>query len=255
MKRIGLIGGMSWESTAVYYRRLNEQVRDTLGGLNSADIVLRSVNFQDIVALQKRGAWDDAAGALSRAARDLEQAGADMILICTNTMHLMADTVQAAVEVPLLHIADVTGQAVREKGCRRPLLLATQYTMEKEFYRRRLQERFGLEVLVPDADDRGVVHDIIFGELCRGVVEPGSKRRYLDVVARGKAMGADSLILGCTEIGLLVDADDFDLPTFDSTLLHADAAIELSLASELDYRSHSGGAERAQGDGSAPPMH
>jgi aspartate racemase len=217
--------------------------------------VLRSVNFQDIVALQKRGAWDDAAGTLSSAARDLEQAGADMILICTNTMHLMADAVQAAVEVPLLHIADVTGQAVREKGCRRPLLLATQYTMEKEFYRRRLQERFGLEVLVPDADDRGVVHDIIFGELCRGVVEPGSKQRYLDVVARGKAMGADSLILGCTEIGLLVDADDFDLPTFDSTLLHADAAIELSLASELDYRSHSGGAERAQGDGSAPPMH
>ncbi len=255
MKRIGLIGGMSWESTAIYYRRLNEQVRDTLGGLNSADLVLRSVNFEEIVALQKRGAWDDAAGTLSKAARDLEQAGAEMILICTNTMHLMADAVQSAVGVPLLHIADVTAAAVRAAGCRRPLLLATLYTMEKEFYRRRMQERFGLEVLVPDAADRRDVHDIIFGELCCGLVEASSKQRYLDIVAKGKAAGADSLILGCTEIGLLVDADDFDMPTFDSTLLHADAAIELSLASEPDYRSHSRGAERAQGDGSAPPMH
>jgi aspartate racemase len=255
MKRIGLIGGMSWESTAIYYRRLNEQVRDTLGGLNSADLVLRSVNFEDIVALQKRGAWDDAAGTLSKAARDLEQAGAEMILICTNTMHLMADAVQAAVAIPLVHIADVTGRAVRDAGCRRPLLLATLYTMEKEFYRRRMEERFGLEVLVPDAADRRDVHDIIFGELCRGGINASSKQRYLDIVAKGKAAGADSLILGCTEIGLLVDADDFDMPTFDSTLLHADAAIELSLASEPDYRSHSRGAERAQGDSSAPPMH
>lgn len=248
MKRIGLIGGMSWESTAVYYRRLNEQVRDTLGGLNSADLVLRSVNFQDIVALQKRGAWDDAAGALTDAARDLQQAGADMILICTNTMHIMADAVQAAVEVPLLHIADVTGHAVAGARCRRPLLLATLYTMEKDFYRRRMEEQFGLDVLVPDAADRQDVHEIIFGELCRGIVTPASKQRYLDIVARGKAAGADSVILGCTEIGLLVDEGDFDIPAFDSTLLHADAAIRLSLAPEM---AEAAGRESRL----APPMH
>lgn len=232
MKRIGLIGGMSWESTAVYYKRLNEQVRDMLGGLNSADLVLRSVNFEDIVALQKRGAWDDAANALTSAARDLERAGADMILICTNTMHIMADAVQAAVDVPLLHIADITGEAVTGAACHRPLLLATLYTMEKDFYRQRMEERFGLDVLVPEQDDRHDVHEIIFGELCRGVVTPASKQRYLDIVAKGKAAGADSVILGCTEIGLLVEASDFDIPAFDSTLLHADAAIRLSLAAE-----------------------
>jgi aspartate racemase len=229
MKRIGMIGGMSWESTAVYYRRVNEQVREALGGLNSADVVLRSVNFHDIVTLQKLGAWEQAAGELSKVAKELEQAGADMILICTNTMHLLADEVQASVGVPLIHIADVTGEAIADAGCRRPLLLATRYTMEQDFYRKRMEENFGLEVMIPDADDRQDVHDIIFGELCCGVVKDTSHRRYKEIVAKGKAAGADSVILGCTEIGLLVSAADFDIPTFDSTLLHADAAVGISL--------------------------
>jgi aspartate racemase len=240
MKRIGLIGGMSWESTAVYYRRVNEQVRERLGGLNSADVVLRSVNFQDIVTLQKQGAWEQAAGELSKVARDLEQAGADMILICTNTMHLLADDVQDAVDVPLLHIADVTGDAVVAAGCKRPLLLATRYTMEEDFYRRRVEEKFGLEVLVPEAADRQDVHDIIFSELCCGIVKSASHQRYLDIVAKGKAAGADSVILGCTEIGLLVTAADFDIPTFDSTLLHADAAVDISLAHAFAAKAETG---------------
>lgn len=229
MKRIGLIGGMSWESTAVYYRRLNEQVREALGGLSSADIVLRSVNFSEIVALQKAGDWDAAARALGQVARELEQAGAEMVLICTNTMHLLADQVQASVGIPLIHIADVTGEAVRAAGCRRPLLLATQYTMEKEFYRRRMEESFGLDVLVPEAQERLQVHEVIFSELCCGIIRPDSKQRYLDIVEKGRAAGADSVILGCTEIGLLVSAEDFAFPTFDSTLIHADAAVRLSL--------------------------
>ena len=224
-----MIGGMSWESTAVYYRRVNEQVREALGGLNSADVVLRSVNFHDIVTLQKLGAWDQAAGELTKVAKDLQQAGADMILICTNTMHLLAEQVQDSVEIPLIHIADVTGRAVADAGCRRPLLLATRYTMEQDFYRRRMERNFGLEVMVPDAADRQDVHDIIFGELCCGVVKDTSHRRYKEIVEKGKTAGADSVILGCTEIGLLVSAEDFDIPTFDSTLLHADAAVRISL--------------------------
>jgi aspartate racemase len=230
MKRIGMIGGMSWESTAVYYKRLNEQVRDALGGLNSADIVMRSVNFSDIVAHQKAGAWDEAAQELSQVAIHLEQAGAEMILICTNTMHLLAPQVQAAIGVPLLHIADVTGEAVVDAGCRRPLLLATRYTMEHDFYRKHIESRFDIEVLVPDAGDRQDVHDIIFNELCCGIVKGTSQQRYKEIVAKGKAAGADSVILGCTEIGLLVGSADFDIPTFDSTLLHADAAVRISLA-------------------------
>lgn len=230
MKRIGLLGGMSWESTAVYYKRVNEQVRERLGGLNSADVVLRSVNFDSIVSLQKAGAWADAAAALGTVAKELESAGADMILICTNTMHLLAKEVQDTVKVPLIHIADVTGQAVVDAGCNRPLLLATRYTMEQGFYRDRLKARFGLDALVPeDLSARQDVHDIIFSELCCGIVKETSKARYQQIVAAGKAAGADSVILGCTEIGLLVGPDDFDIPTFDSTLLHADAAVNMSL--------------------------
>ncbi|SMC76223.1 aspartate racemase [Rhizobium sp. RU36D] len=235
-----MIGGMSWESTAVYYKRLNEQVRDALGGLNSADIVLRSVNFNDIVAHQKAGAWDDAARELSKVAIDLENAGAEMILICTNTMHLLAPQVQAAVGIPLVHIADVTGEAVAGAGCRRPLLLATRYTMEQDFYRKHIESSFGIEVLVPDAADRQDVHDIIFSELCCGIVKGSSQQRYKDVVAKGKAAGADSVILGCTEIGLLVSAADFDIPTFDSTLLHADAAVRMSLAPAMPVSGETG---------------
>ena len=229
MKTIGLIGGMSWESTAVYYRRLNEQVRDRLGGLHSAEILLRSVDFDTIVALQKSDSWDEACRRLAAIARELEKAGASCLLICTNTMHKLADNVQQAVTIPLLHIADVTAAEVKASGAKRPLLLATRYTMEQDFYVGRLRERFSLDPIVPDADDRVAVHDIIFDELCRGIIRDESRRLYLEVISRGRARGADSVILGCTEIGLLIGPDHVDLPVFDSTLLHADAAVAFAM--------------------------
>lgn len=227
---IGLIGGMSWESTAVYYRHLNERVREIKGGLASAEIVLRSVNFEAIVELQKVGEWDAAARRLSAVASELEAAGAEMILICTNTMHKLADDVADAVEIPLIHIADVTAEAVRGAGCSRPLLLATRYTMEQDFYRDRVREKTGIEVLVPAEAERAAVHDIIFTELCRGVIRTESRQAYRQVMERVRVeSGADSVILGCTEIGLLVGEDDTSLPVFDSTLLHAEAALAYSL--------------------------
>ncbi|SHJ54970.1 aspartate racemase [Bradyrhizobium lablabi] len=229
MQTIGLIGGMSWESTAVYYRRLNEQARERLGGLHSADILMRSVDFDAIVSLQKQGLWDQASRILVDIARGLEQGGAGCVLICTNTMHKLADEIQQAVSIPLLHIADVTATAIRDESLKRPLLLATRYTMEQDFYVARLRERFGLDPVIPDADDRTVIHDIIFDELCQGIVRAESRQLYLDAIARGKARGADSVILGCTEICLLVGPEHIDLPVFDSTLLHADAALEFSM--------------------------
>jgi aspartate racemase len=229
MRTIGLLGGMSWESTAVYYRRINESVRDRLGGLHSAKVIMHSVDFESIVELQKADAWDQAGAVLARLARSLETAGADCVLICTNTMHKLADTVQRAVSIPLLHITDVTGQAVASAGSRRPLLLATRYTMEQDFYLSQLRDKHGLSPLVPDAEDRTTVHDIIFNELCCGVVHETSRRRYLDIIATVKAAGADSVILGCTEIGLLIGPQHLDLPAFDSTLLHADAAVAFAL--------------------------
>ncbi len=229
MKTIGLIGGMSWESTAVYYRRLNQEVRRLCGGLHSAEILLRSIDFVRIVEMQKRGAWNEAASVLRDIAVALENSGADMILICTNTMHKVADEVQNSISVPLIHIADVTGSALKTRQCKRPLLLATQYTMEQDFYRHRLQAGFGIEAMIPDAPDRIAVHDIIFDELCCGVIKAESRKLYHNIISRGIASGADSLILGCTEIGLLLDDSDVGLPVFDSTLLHADAALARSL--------------------------
>jgi aspartate racemase len=229
MRTIGLLGGMSWESTAVYYRLINESVRERLGGLHSAKVILHSVDFESIVTLQKGDAWDHAGALLANLARNLETAGADCVLICTNTMHKLADTVQRAVSIPLLHIADVTGAAVKSAGCRRPLLLATRYTMEQDFYLAQLRDQHGLSPVVPDAEDRTAVHDIIFNELCQGVVRESSRQRYLDVVASAAAAGADSVILGCTEICLLIGPQHLDLPVFDSTLLHADAAVAFAL--------------------------
>lgn len=229
MRMIGLIGGMSWESTAVYYRRINEQARSRLGGLHSAEIALRSVNFAAIVGLQQAGKWDEAAAVLAGIGRDLEAAGAECLLICTNTMHKLADAVQAEAGVPLLHIVDVTAQALKAAGAKRPLLLATRYTMEQEFYLGRLRAMHDIAALVPEADDRTIVHDVIFDELCQGVVRDVSRQAYLDIIARGKAAGADSVVLGCTEIGLLIGTEHIDLPTFDSTLLHADAAVDFAL--------------------------
>jgi aspartate racemase len=232
MRTIGLIGGMSWESTAVYYRRLNEQVRTQLGGLNLADILMRSINFDAIVSLQKQGRRDEASDVLANIARGLEDGGAGCLLICTNIMHKLAEGVQRAVSIPLLHIADVTGEAVKAAGLQRPLLLATRYAMEQDFYIARLHDGFGLDPVIPDANDRAVIHDIIFDELCQGIVRGESRQKYLEAIARGKQRGADSVILGCTEICLLVGSEHIDLPVLDSTMLHADAALAFSMAKE-----------------------
>ncbi|MCA0422724.1 MAG: aspartate/glutamate racemase family protein [Proteobacteria bacterium] len=232
MRMIGLIGGMSWESTAVYYRLLNEAVRDRMGGLTSAEILLRSVDFSRIVALQQTGQWDKAAAVLAGIAQDLERAGADCILICTNTMHKLADAVQGAISIPLIHIVDSTGAALSAAGAHRPLLLATAYTMEQDFYRSRLMAHSGIEAMVPETADRAEVHRIIFEEICQGVVLPASRARYVAIMEKAKAAGADSVILGCTEIGLLVGQDDCPLPAFDSTLIHADAAVAFALSAQ-----------------------
>jgi len=228
MKTIGLLGGMSWESTVSYYTLLNRMTRQRLGGLHSAKILLYSFNFAEIEALQNQGDWDRATELMVAAAENLESAGADCLLIGTNTMHRMADEVASALTIPLLHIADVTAQAVNERGARAPLLLATKYTMEEAFYRDRLRKN-GVTALIPQPLDRETVHRVIYDELCQGLVLPASKRAYLDIVARAIELGADSVILGCTEVALLVAASDFSVPTFDTTSLHAQAAIEFAL--------------------------
>jgi len=228
MKTIGLIGGMSWESTAIYYRLLNQMARERLGGLHSAQILLWSFDFAEIETLQAAGDWAAASEAMVAAARRLERGGADGLVICSNTMHKMAGEVQAAVGIPLIHIGDATAGAIREAGARKPLLLATRYTMEQDFYKGFLRERHGIEVAVPDAAGRTVVHDIIFNELCQGVVKPESERAYLEVIARADAI--DGVIFGCTEVGLLLSPEDLDLPAFDTTPLHARAALDFALS-------------------------
>ncbi len=231
MRTIGLIGGMSFESTAVYYKTINEAVRARLGGLHSAELLLRSVDFQSIVDLQKAGRWDAAAERLGKAARGLERAGADCLLICTNTMHLVADEVAAAVRVPLLNIIDETAKAIVAAGARRPLLLATRYTMEQGFYARRMAAH-GLTLTIPGDAGRAVVHDVIFDELCAGTVRDASRDAFLALIDRAKADGCDSVILGCTEICLLLDPAALPLPGFDSTAIHVAAAVDFALPDE-----------------------
>lgn len=230
MQTIGLIGGMSWESSAVYYRLINEGVRQRLGALHSAKIVLWSAEFQDIAEKQAAGDWDALLRIMIEGARAAERAGADLLLICSNTMHKLADEVAAAISIPLLHIADIAAASIRRAASRRPLLLATRFTMDEPFYRERLRDRHGIAVARPDAADERDVHDIIYRELCQGVVDPGSKRRCLDIVETAKANGCDGLILGCTELDLLLSAKDVDLPVFDTTALHASAAVDFALA-------------------------
>lgn len=236
MKRIGLIGGMSWESTAVYYRLLNEAVRQAGGPLDSADILLHSLNFSDVVALQKAGRWDLAAAMLADSARRLERAGADCVLICTNTMHLVSAEVAGAVSIPLIDIIAETGAALAARGARRPLLLATRYTMEHGFYAERLNEATGFRPMVPQAADRETVHRVIFEELCAGRVLDSSRRELTAIVERGVAAGADSVILGCTEIVLSLDPNALPVPGFDSTAIHAAAAARFALAFQDQLR-------------------
>jgi aspartate racemase len=231
MKIIGLIGGMSWESTAEYYRLLNEEIRERLGGLHSAKCVLYSVDFAEIEQLQVDGRWDEAGEVLADAARSLQAAGAELLLICTNTMHKVADQVMAAVDIPLLHLADATAAAVRTAGLRRVGLLGTAFTLEQDFYRDRLAAR-GLEVLVPDADDRAVVHRVIYEELCLGTVREESRAAYVDVIGRLVASGAEGIILGCTEIELLIGPEHSVVPVFATTRLHAEAAVTAALMAD-----------------------
>ncbi|WP_280950254.1 aspartate/glutamate racemase family protein [Methylobacterium aquaticum] len=229
-KIIGLIGGMSWESSAAYYRIINETVRARLGGVRSARCLMWSFDFGEIEALQHAGRWDEATAALIGAARRLERGGADFVVICTNTMHRMADDVQAAIGLPLLHIADPTAERIRAAGHRRVGLLGTAFTMEQDFYKGRLAVRHGLDVLVPEAEDRAEVHRVIYEELVQGRVMPASRDAYRSVIARLVERGAEAVILGCTEIMLLVRPEDSPVPLFDTTALHAEAAVDRALA-------------------------
>ena len=233
MKTIGLIGGMSWESTAVYYRLINEAVRHQRGGLHSAEIAMRSLDFVSVVALQQAGNWDEAGRLLGEAGAGLARAGAACVLICTNTMHLVADPVAAMSDVPLIDIIDETASALRADGRRRPLLLATRYTMEHGFYAQRMA-RHGIDVVVPESDARSLVHEVIFNELCQGQIRDASRARYLAIIEAARTQGIDSVILGCTEISLLIDPASLPLPGYDSTAIHAAAAVRFALADDLE---------------------
>jgi aspartate racemase len=232
MKTIGLIGGMSWESTVPYYRIINETVRERLGGFHSAKIVLYSVDFHEIEILQHSGAWDEAGQRLAQAARSLQAAGADFLVLCTNTMHKVANFIESAVSIPLLHIADPTAQEIKQAGLKKVGLLGTRFTMEQEFYRGRLRDQHHLDVLIPDDADRGVVHRIIYEELCLGLVRDVSRAEYRRIIQRLVDQGAQGVILGCTEISLLVGPSDSPVPIFDTTSIHARKAAEWALREE-----------------------
>ena len=230
MKLIGLIGGMSWESTALYYRIINEQVKQQLGGLHSARSLMYSVDFHEIEQLQVAGEWQKAGEILTAAAVSLERGGADFIVLCTNTMHKVAGQITVAVNIPLLHIADATAERIRQSGVKRVGLLATAFTMEQAFYKGRLQQEYGIEVRVPAAAQRKVVHDIIYQELCLGIIRDESRARYREIIAQLVADGAEAIILGCTEITLLVKPEDASVPLFDTTLIHAQDAVKVALS-------------------------
>ena len=229
MKIIGLIGGMSWESTVPYYRQINEAVKERLGGLHSAKVILYSVDFHEIERLQHAGDWDAAGALLAGAARSLELAGAEFLVLCTNTMHKVSAAIEGAVGIPLFHIADPTAQAIKAAGFSRVGLLGTRFTMEQDFYRERLRERHGLEVLTPPQADRDIVHRVIYEELCLGNVAFASRDEYRRIMADLVMQGAQAIILGCTEITLLVDQADAEVPLFDTTSIHARSAAEWAL--------------------------
>lgn len=237
MKVIGLIGGMSCESTAHYYGQLNKEVRARLGGLHSAEILMWSVDFAPIAQMQAAGQWEQAGARLAEVARRLEAAGAEVLVLATNTMHKVAATIEAATSIPLLHIADATGERITGAGKSRPALLATRFTMEQDFYVGRLRDGFGLDVMVPDETDRALIHRIIYDELCVGQVTDGSRQAFVEVASRLAARGADCLILGCTEIGMLLDSSNAPLPIFDTTLIHADAAVDCALGATAAFQA------------------
>ena len=229
MKTIGLIGGMSWESSIEYYRIINETVKAKLGGLHSAKSIMYSVDFADIEILQHQGQWAEAAQMLINAAKNLENSGADFIVLCTNTMHKVADDIQANVKIPLLHIADATAQLVKDSGIKKIGLLGTRFTMEEEFYKGRLSQKYGLNVNVPNAQEREIVHRVIYDELVIGKIRQHSKEQYIGIIEQMVDEGAEGVILGCTEIGLLIHKQDSQVPLFDTTRIHAEAAAEYAL--------------------------
>ncbi len=229
MRTIGLLGGMSWESTVPYYQIINRAVAERLGGLHSARVILYSVDFDEIEQLQHSNRWAEAGDLLSEAAGALERAGADFLVLCTNTMHRVAPEIEARVRIPLLHIADPTAQALKAAGVSTVGLLGPKFTMEQKFYRGRLESRFGLTVHVPDPSSRDLVHDVIYSELCRGVISEDSRASFQSVVSQLAGMGAEAIILGCTEIGLLLRSADVAVPLFDTTVLHAKAAASFAL--------------------------
>lgn len=229
MKTIGLLGGMSWESTLGYYRSINQGIKNALGGLHSAEIVLYSVDFDPVEKMLSLGDWDGLAESLSLAAESVEAAGADFLLLCTNTMHMIADQIQDSLGIPLLHIADATAESLVDQGIERVGLLGTAFTMEQDFYRQRLQDMYDIEALIPDMEERRFVHEVIFQELCLGTVNTASKRQYLQIIQRLAEKGAQGVILGCTEIGMLVKQQDTRVRLFDTTAIHAEKAVDYAL--------------------------
>ena len=228
MKTIGLIGGMSWESTVTYYEVVNEVVKERLGGLNSAKVLLYSVNFEEIEKRQASGNWDECAEILGTAAQNLEKAGADFIIICTNTMHKVAPQMQEMIHIPIIHIAEATADELKQKEIKKVALLGTKYTMTQDFYRGKLVET-GLEVLIPDEEGVAMINDVIFNELCLGVLKEESKAAFVKEIEKLAEQGAEGVILGCTEIGLLIKQEDVKIPVFDTTMIHATKAAEMAL--------------------------
>ncbi|WP_339652319.1 aspartate/glutamate racemase family protein [uncultured Maribacter sp.] len=229
MKKIGLIGGITWQSTQLYYQLLNSKVAEKLGGQSSCKCILESVNFADISTKQAAGDWDTLHTEMTDIAVRLQNAGAKIILICANTMHLSVPAIKEKITVPLLHIAEVAGKVVKDKGCQKVLLLGTKYTMELDFYKDVLKHQFGIEVLIPNKEDREIVHTIIYSELSKGIITNASKKQYLDIIKKSKKEGAEGVILGCTEIPLLIQQEDCDIVVIDTTKEHAHAAVEFAL--------------------------
>ncbi|EKY5002778.1 TPA: aspartate/glutamate racemase [Citrobacter amalonaticus] len=230
MKTIGLLGGMSWESTIPYYRLINEGIKQQLGGLHSASLLLHSVDFHEIEACQSRGEWDKAGDILAQAAIGLQQAGAEGIVLCTNTMHKVAEAIESRCSLPFLHIADATGRVISAQGMSRVALLGTRYTMEQDFYRGRLEQQFAIECLIPDADARATINRVIFDELCLGQFTEASRQYYVEVIEALAAQGAEGVIFGCTEIGLLVPVERSPIPVFDTAAIHAADAVTFMLS-------------------------
>ena len=229
MKTIGLIGGMSWESSSEYYRIINQMVKERLGGLHSAQCILYSVDFQEIEKLQHQDEWEELTRLMIQFAEKLEDAGAELIVICTNTMHKMAEEVENSVTIPLVHIADATAQAIVEKGLKKLALLGTRFTMEEDFYKKRIKENYNIEVLIPSETDRKTIDSVIYHELCLGIIKQSSREKFKEIIENLAMNGAEGVILGCTEIPILVRQEDVEIPLFDTTKIHAKSAVEMAL--------------------------